>query len=110
MSFAKTMTLRCLLALLGTSAAVTGSPLSKRDVVNPLPENADAKAIKFQPVMDFDTDSCYNTAATDAQGNLNAGLQVDNTGITENCREVNRLDNSNVYSRQRCNNGICAIM
>lgn len=110
MSFSRNWSLRCLVAFLGTSAAVNGTPLRKRDVVNPLPENADANAIKFQPVMDYDTDSCYNTAAVDAAGNLNAGLQKDYTGVAENCREVNRLDSSNVYSRQRCNNGICAIM
>jgi hypothetical protein len=41
---------------------------------------------------------------------MNAGLKEDMTGITEDCRRLNRLWNANVYSRRRCNNGICAIM
>lgn len=101
-----------LLALLASASAVAASPvdISKRDVLSPLPENAYPDALKFQPYMDFDTDSCYQTAAVDPDGNTNPGLQHKNTGITENCRKVNRLDNSNTYSRQRCNGGWCAIM
>lgn len=99
-----------LLALLGAGTAVQGTPVGKRDVLLNLPQNADPKAIKFQPALDFDTDSCYNTAAVGVKGKLNPGLQHKNTGITENCRKLNRLQRANVYSRQRCNNGICAIM
>ncbi|KAI0477848.1 necrosis inducing protein [Xylariaceae sp. FL0804] len=99
--------------LLAAAASVSGSPvqeITKRDVLTPLPQNAYPDAIKFQPVMDFDTDSCYNTAAIDPDGNTNPGLQHKSTGVTENCRQLNRLENANVYSRMRCNNGVCAIM
>ena len=91
-------------ALLAIVAAVRG------DSLTPLSENASELELKWQPVMDFDSDSCYNTAAISLDGTLNPGLQHVCTGITENCDQVNRLWNSNVYSRARCNNGICAIM
>ncbi|KAF3003838.1 hypothetical protein E8E14_003406 [Neopestalotiopsis sp. 37M] len=36
-----------------------------------LPEKATAEQIKFQPVLDFDKDGCYNAPAIDAEGNVN---------------------------------------
>lgn len=83
---------------------------TKGDSLTPLSESASELELKWQPVMDFDSDSCYNTAAISPDGTLNPGLDHVCTGVTENCDQVNRLWNSNVYSRARCNNGICAIM
>lgn len=59
--------------------------------------------------MDFDTDGCYNSPAIDADGNLATGL---NCGGAKNgnCRDLSDLQNNNVYSRARCNNGWCAFM
>ncbi|KAI1858407.1 uncharacterized protein JN550_012691 [Neoarthrinium moseri] len=64
---------------------------------------------KWQPAMDFDKDGCYNTPAIDANGNLNGGLKC---GGAKNghCRDKSDLDNNNVYSRARCNNGWCAYL
>ncbi|KAF5007778.1 hypothetical protein FDECE_5902 [Fusarium decemcellulare] len=83
-----------------------------RQLPNPpaaLPENAPEDAIKYQPVLDYDTDSCYNVPAIDKDGNTAEGLDAagDKTG---GCRDAGDLDNQNVYSRTRCNNGWCAHM
>ncbi|KAF4973283.1 hypothetical protein FSARC_358 [Fusarium sarcochroum] len=101
-------------ALLGAVASVQASPARiskpiKRDVLTALPEGASDEELKFQPSLDFDGDGCYQTAAIDPDGNLNPGH--DATGTPEgDCRDPPQLDNSNTYSRKRCNNGFCAIM
>lgn len=98
-------------ALLSALALVNASPatLRRRDILTPLPEGADDVELKFQPLLDFDSDGCYNTAAIDPDGNTNPGK--DATGTPQgDCRDAHQLENSNVYSRKRCNNGVCAIM
>ncbi|KAK3390623.1 necrosis inducing protein-domain-containing protein [Podospora didyma] len=74
----------------------------------------DPEAHKFQPVLDFDNDGCYYTSAIDSGGSTNPGLNyaqgVPPNCLRATCRDANRLQNSNVYSRSRCNNGWCAIM
>jgi len=98
------------LALLCAFTAVAASPtLVGRDIVSGIPTKADPLEYKFQPVMDFDTDSCYSTAAIDINGKTNPGLGGGKCP-TSDCRNRNRLENNNVYSRKRCNNGWCAIM
>lgn len=83
--------------------------LGKRDIIGALPSNADGTEYRWQPVLDFDTDGCYNTAAISPDYALNPG--ADQTGTPEGgCRDPPQLENSNVYSRRRCNNGVCAIM
>ncbi|CAJ2506255.1 Uu.00g003850.m01.CDS01 [Anthostomella pinea] len=57
--------------------------------------------------MDFDTDGCYNIPAIDAAGNINPGLDHEDTGLAEDCHDPSDLSNNNVYSRTRCNNGWC---
>ncbi|KAF4978210.1 hypothetical protein FZEAL_5371 [Fusarium zealandicum] len=74
-----------------------------------LPENAPEGAIKFQPVVDYDKDSCYNVAAIDKDGNVAEGLETDGD-LSAGCRDEADLNNQNVYSRTRCNNGWCAHM
>ena len=98
-------------ALLSSLAVVQASPtqLGKRDIIGYLTESADEIELKFQPHLDFDTDGCYNTAAIDFNGRINPGH--DATGTPQgDCRDPHQLENSNVYSRARCNNGKCAIM
>lgn len=98
-------------ALLGALSAVNASPapILRRDIITALPGNADEIENKFQPILDFDTDGCYNTAAIDPDGNINPGKGA--TGTPQgDCRDPPQLENSNVYSRRRCNNGVCAIM
>ncbi|KAG5657789.1 hypothetical protein KAF25_007822 [Fusarium avenaceum] len=97
-------------ALLG--ALASASPMSKnvkRDVITALPGSADETENKFQPALDFDGDGCYQTAAIDPDGNVNPGHGA--TGTPQgDCRDPHQLENSNTYSRKRCNNGFCAIM
>lgn len=99
-------------ALLGALAAVKASPSAqaKRDVLGSyIPESASDVELQAQPILDFDTDGCYNTAAIDADGNINPGH--DATGTPQgDCRDPPQLENSNTYSRSRCNNGYCAVM
>ncbi|KAK4206073.1 necrosis and ethylene-inducing protein-inducing protein [Rhypophila decipiens] len=69
---------------------------------------------RFQPAVDFDTDSCYNSPAMGPPptNDLNTGLEPKNSlkSLTDDCRKEEMLERGNVYSRQRCNNGYCAIM
>lgn len=98
-------------ALFGALTAVLAKPTppSKWDVITALPESADEIELKFQPLLDFDMDGCYNTAAISPDGYTNPGHGA--TGTPEgDCRGLHQLENSNTYSRKRCNNGYCAIM
>ncbi|KAL6849118.1 hypothetical protein ACO1O0_008648 [Amphichorda felina] len=104
----KTMTAAALLGALGTAQAKP-QRLTPRNIITALPENADGKELKYQPLIDFDKDGCYNTAAVDPDGNVNEGHEA--TGTPEgDCRDAHQLENSNVYSRARCNNGYCGIL
>jgi len=107
------------LTLLGISAIANANPLPlahedasrliKRDIISPLPSNADSLEYDLQPLLDFDSDGCYNTAAIDPSGRTNPGKGA--TGTPEGqCRDRPQLENSNAYSRTRCNNGYCAVM
>ena len=98
-------------ALLQALASVEAIPLiQQRDIRGPLPKAADDIEFKYQPLMDFDTDGCYNTAAIDPSGSTNPGLGPVAKSPSSQCHDKNRLDNNNVYSRKRCNNGWCAVM
>ncbi|KAI0603550.1 NPP1-domain-containing protein [Biscogniauxia sp. FL1348] len=113
----KTCTAARLAFLMSTAIPlVCGSPINEllkimaRDPPTALPERATVGDKAFQPAMDFDTDGCYNTPAIDADGNVAPGLDHDNTGLSEGCRDPSDLVNNNVYSRARCNNGWCAYL
>lgn len=96
-------------ALLGMLAAVEAAPVERRDIISAIGESATELDLRWQPVLDFDSDGCYNTAAIDPSGYTNPGRGA--TGTPEGgCRDPPQLENSNVYSRARCNNGICATM
>ncbi|KAK5989407.1 NLP effector protein 10 [Cladobotryum mycophilum] len=75
-----------------------------------IPESAPDNPKNFQPILDYDSDSCYNVPAVDAQGNVTQGLSPEHSTNTADCRNTPDLDNQNVYSRTRCNNGWCAYM
>ncbi|KAF1813981.1 NPP1-domain-containing protein [Eremomyces bilateralis CBS 781.70] len=81
----------------------------RSDLLSPLPDTATSGALKWQPVLDFDKDSCYHVAAIDKDKNLNPGLEPRNNNL-DLCRAQDRLYHSNAYSRQRCNHGWCAYM
>lgn len=60
--------------------------------------------------MDFDLDGCYNVPAIDTDGNVAEGLENNWVGLATDCRDRSDLENNNVYSRQRCNNGWCVYI
>jgi hypothetical protein len=75
-----------------------------------LPQHATADDLRWQPVMDFDMDGCYNVPAIDAAGKVVEGLPHDWVGLATDCRDASDLANNNVYSRQRCNSGWCVYV
>lgn len=75
-----------------------------------LPQLATANDLRWQPSVDFDSDGCYNVPAIDVNGNIVQGLENSWVGLSEDCRDLSDLENNNVYSRQRCNNGWCAYI
>ncbi|KAK4182831.1 secreted protein [Podospora australis] len=111
-----TLTFALLAGLVGTSAAAAVNltslgldpELLRRDPVpNKLPQCATYADLKWQPGLDFDRDSCYNTPAIGANGFLNPGMGCGKSP-QGGCRDEIDLNNNNVYSRSRCNNGWCA--
>ncbi|KRD21048.1 MULTISPECIES: NPP1 family protein [unclassified Streptomyces] len=87
---------------------VTLSGSASAGVLQNLPENATTFQTYFEPVYDYDTDSCYPAAAIDPAGNLNGGLKPTGS-VTGQCRG-GHLDHANTYSRAKCNNGWCGII
>lgn len=74
-----------------------------------LPANADTLDRTYQPAYDYDTDGCYPTPAIGPDGTVNGGLNP--TGaLNGNCHDAVDLDNTNGYSRSKCNNGWCVIL
>ncbi|SNS87153.1 Necrosis inducing protein (NPP1) [Streptosporangium subroseum] len=63
----------------------------------------------YEPGFDYDGDGCYPTPAIGRDGTIAPGLSL---GGAENghCRDSWDLDNTNAYSRVKCNNGWCAYM
>ncbi|WP_399946549.1 NPP1 family protein [Streptomyces sp. BBFR25] len=75
-----------------------------------LPENATENDLKWAPDVDYDTNSCYNVPAIGPDGAIAQGLGHDNTTSSRDCRDQSDLDNTNAYSRQRCNLGWCVYL
>ncbi len=84
-----------------------------RRAANPptaLPQKATANDLRWQPSLDFDTDGCYNVPAIGADGTIVTGLPHQFVGLSSDCHDLSDLNNNNVYSRQRCNNGWCIYL
>ncbi|KAI8626821.1 necrosis inducing protein-domain-containing protein [Xylariaceae sp. FL1651] len=96
--------------LMATTTNAFPFKLVVRDPPQALPAKATANDLMFQPAMDFDTDGCYNTPAIGPDGTINPGLDHENTGLAQNCHDLSDLQNNNVYSRARCNNGWCGYI
>ncbi|ORY56639.1 necrosis inducing protein-domain-containing protein [Pseudomassariella vexata] len=84
--------------------------LKREEPPKALGSHSEADYLRWQPSLDFDTDSCYNVPAIDTNGNLAQGLPVRNTCNECDCREMSDLDNNNVYVRKRCNHGWCVYL
>ncbi len=97
--------------VLGSAVAVVvafpGSALAAPPTA--LPAGAEALERTYQPAYDYDTDGCYPTPAIGPDGTVNGGLNP--TGaLNGQCRDASDLDNTNGYSRYKCNNGWCAVI
>jgi hypothetical protein len=100
-------------AAIGISAAAllvagpTGSVWA--DPPKALPRSADFEDLVYMPATDYDVEGCYPSPAIGPDGTLNPGLRIGGHP-NGNCRDKSDLDNANVYSRRKCNNGWCAFM
>ncbi|MFD3684515.1 NPP1 family protein [Nocardiopsis sp. NPDC058631] len=65
---------------------------------------------KWQPAFDYDTDGCYSSPAIGSDGTIAGGLKTSGA-LNGNCRDQSDLDNTNSYSRSKCDaSGWCAYM
>ncbi|MEV7890127.1 NPP1 family protein [Streptomyces sp. NPDC002817] len=74
-----------------------------------LPTNAESAEYTYQPAWDYDTDGCYPTPAIGPDGTVNGGLNPTGS-LSGECHDLSDLNNTNSYSRYKCNNGWCAYM
>ncbi|KAK0613317.1 necrosis inducing protein-domain-containing protein [Immersiella caudata] len=106
------MALRALAALGVVASLASGNPLQlqPRELLTPLGPKSTAEQLKWSPALDYDTDSCYNVAAINSAGTINAGQSPSkgDSEILKYCRKEERLAKTNVYVRSRCSNGWCA--
>ncbi|WP_016907714.1 NPP1 family protein [Streptomyces xiaopingdaonensis] len=87
--------------------AVPGTALA--DPPEALPQNATDLELSFQPAYDYDKDGCYATPAISPDGTIAPGLKLGGD-MNGNCRDESDLENTNVYSRTKCNNDWCAVV
>lgn len=101
---------RWLTGLAGAAALVVAFPnMAFAAPPTALPANADTAEKTYQPAYDYDTDGCYSTPAIGPDGTVNGGLNPTGS-LSGDCRDAADLDNTNGYSRYKCNNGWCAYM
>jgi hypothetical protein len=75
-----------------------------------LPSHSSEAEAKWQPAFDYDTDGCYSSPAIGPDGSIAEGLNTSGA-LNGNCRDLSDLDNTNSYSRGRCDgSGWCAYM
>ncbi|MGF0163198.1 NPP1 family protein [Streptomyces koyangensis] len=94
-------------AAAGLVVALAGS--AHADPPAALPASADALERAYQPAYDYDTDGCYATPAIGPDGTLNGGLKPSGA-LNGQCRDAWDLDNTNTYSRAKCDGDWCAIL
>ena len=104
-------TVRRTLVVAGSALAmvVAAATPALADPPAKLPGNADAAESKWQPAYDYDTDGCYPTPAIGPDGRVNGGLKPTGS-LSGQCHDTPDLDNTNGYSRYKCNNGWCAYL
>ncbi|OEV09057.1 hypothetical protein AN218_23735 [Streptomyces nanshensis] len=99
-----------LAAVAGAATLVVAFPASAlAEPPQALAENASEQEKTFEPAYDYDKDGCYATPAIGPDGTLAEGLDLGGD-VNGNCRDESDLDNTNVYSREKCNNGWCGIV
>ncbi len=90
-------------------AAVAIPAIASAEPPAALPASSPAADAKWQPAFDYDGDGCYPTPAIGPGGTLNPGLKPSGA-LNGNCHDQSDLDNTNSYSRSKCNNGWCAYL
>lgn len=95
---------RWLTGLTGAAALVVAVPtVAFAAPPAALPSNAEAAEAAYQPAFDYDTDGCYPTPAIGPDGTINGGLKPTGS-LSGDCHDASDLDNTNSYSRYKCNN------
>jgi hypothetical protein len=94
----------------GTAAVMLVAPaIAWASPPTALPASAPDADAKWQPAFDYDGDGCYPTPAIGPDGTLNPGLKPSGA-LDGDCHDQSDLDNTNSYSRSKCNNGWCAYL
>ncbi|GAA3360361.1 NPP1 family protein [Saccharopolyspora gregorii] len=98
-------------ALVGTAVLFVGLPpaVALADPPQALPGSAAEADAKWQPAFDYDGDGCYPTPAIGPDGTLAPGLEPSGA-LNGNCHDQSDLDNTNSYSRSKCDGDWCAYM
>jgi hypothetical protein len=74
-----------------------------------LPESITEPDGRWRPAFDYDGDGCYPTPAISADGTIAPGLNPSGA-LNGNCHDQSDLDNTNSYSRAKCDSGWCAYL
>ncbi|MFI6270617.1 NPP1 family protein [Micromonospora zamorensis] len=98
------------LAAFGALSLPTSAAAAAAEPPTALLGYATAADLRWQPALDYDTEGCYNVPAIGLDAKPAEGLDNDNTTPSEDCRDQKDLDNTNAYSRQRCNSGWCVYL
>jgi len=103
LSFALRVSVAAIAMVFAFPSVAFADPPSALDWAAPWPDRV------YEPAFDYDRDGCYPTPAIGRDGTLAPGLGM---GGAENgrCRDSWDLDNTNAYSRVKCNNGWCAYL
>jgi hypothetical protein len=103
LSFAARVLLAATMLVFVSPGVAFADPPTALDWAAPEPDRT------YEPAFDYDGDGCYPTPAIGRDGTIAPGLAM---GGAENghCRDAWDLDNTNAYSRVKCNNGWCAYM
>jgi necrosis inducing protein (NPP1) len=101
---------RTLTVAAGTAAMVIGIvAVAWAEPPAALPGGSTAADATWQPAFDYDGDGCYPTPAIGPDGTLNPGLKPSGA-LNGECHDPSDLDNTNSYSRSKCNHGWCAYL
>ncbi|MPZ83923.1 MAG: hypothetical protein GEV28_27435 [Actinophytocola sp.] len=97
-------------AVVGAAVLMVAVPaVAWADPPSALPASFAEADGRWQPAFDYDGDGCYPTPAIGPDGTVNPGLK--NSGaLNGNCHDQSDLDNTNSYSRAKCNNDWCAYL
>ncbi|SEF93521.1 Necrosis inducing protein (NPP1) [Nonomuraea solani] len=111
MSFSRHRKWRLSFAVLVSAVAIVlaGPGIAYAAPPTALDPAAPAADRTYQPAFDYDGDGCYPTPAIGRDGTIAPGLALGGA-VNGQCHDLSDLDNTNSYSRSKCNNGWCAYI